>query len=155
MDCRGAVKSSSTQIMRGYDRRQHSSDWRNQPRTGKVQASMASWNRNEADRAVWWTNMVSIAIYESSQGKHRLCDTPMMLLKIVIVFKFWKTALLSLNYFHKVEHGCVVATVEGARGILVVGGATGDDVVEFLDWETREKWVVLGQLNRGRGKYTQ
>ena len=49
----------------------------------------------------------------------------------------------------------MVATVEGTRGILVVGGATGDDVVEFLDWETKEKWVVLGQLNRGRGKYTQ
>ena len=30
----------------------------------------------------------------------------------------------------KVEHGCTVATISGSRGILVVGGATGDDVVK-------------------------
>ena len=53
----------------------------------------------------------------------------------------------------KVEHGCAVATIAGTRGIVVVGGATGDDVVEFLDWDTRDKWVQLGKLNRGRGKY--
>ena len=48
----------------------------------------------------------------------------------------------------------MVATIGGTRGILVVGGATGtDDMVEWLDWETKEKWVVLGKLNRGRGKY--
>ena len=35
--------------------------------------------------------------------------------------------------------------------MLVVGGATGDDLVEFLDWETRETWRKLGRLNRGRG----
>ena len=51
----------------------------------------------------------------------------------------------------KVEHGCAVETIAGSRGILVVGGATGDDVVEFLDWDTRNKWVVQGKLNRGRG----
>ena len=46
-----------------------------------------------------------------------------------------------------------MATIAGTRGIVVVGGATGDDVVEFLDWDTRDKWVQLGKLNRGRGKY--
>ena len=48
----------------------------------------------------------------------------------------------------KVEHGCTVATISGARGVLVVGGATGDDVVEFLDWEIRKTWRTLGKLNR-------
>ena len=48
----------------------------------------------------------------------------------------------------------MVATIGGTKGILVVGGATGtDDMVEWLDWETKDKWVVLGKLNRGRGKY--
>jgi len=51
----------------------------------------------------------------------------------------------------KVEHGCTVAEISGARGVLVVGGATGDDVVEFLDWEIKNTWRVLGKLNRGRG----
>merc|ERR1719205_503025 len=51
----------------------------------------------------------------------------------------------------KVEHGCAVATISGARGVVVVGGATGDDVVEFLDWEIRNTWRTLGKLNRGRG----
>ena len=49
------------------------------------------------------------------------------------------------------EHGCSVASIGGSRGVLVVGGATGDDLVEFLDWETRESWRKLGRLNRGRG----
>ena len=53
----------------------------------------------------------------------------------------------------KVEHGCAVATIGASRGVVVVGGATGDDVVEFLDWDTREKWVTKGKLNRGRGKW--
>ena len=53
----------------------------------------------------------------------------------------------------KVEHGCIVATIAGARGILVVGGATGDDLVEFLDWEEQNEWKTLGKLNRGRGMY--
>ena len=39
----------------------------------------------------------------------------------------------------QVEHGCSVASIGGARGVLVVGGATGDDLVEFLDWETRDR----------------
>jgi len=55
----------------------------------------------------------------------------------------------------KVEHGCTVATMSGARGIVVVGGASGSEVVEFFDWENRSlkdaKWVVKGRLNRGRG----
>jgi len=51
----------------------------------------------------------------------------------------------------KVEHGCAVATISGARGVVVVGGATGDDVVEFLDWDIRNTWRTLGKLNRGRG----
>ena len=51
----------------------------------------------------------------------------------------------------KVEHGCTVATISGTRGVLVVGGATGDDVVEFLDWEIKKTWRTLGKLNRGRG----
>ena len=46
------------------------------------------------------------------------------------------------------EHGCSVATISGSRGVLVVGGATGDDVVEFLDWEIRKTWRTLGKLNR-------
>ena len=37
----------------------------------------------------------------------------------------------------KVEHGCSVATISGSRGVLVVGGATGDDAVEFLDWDIK------------------
>jgi hypothetical protein len=28
---------------------------------------------------------------------------------------------------------------------VVVGGATGDDVVEFLDWDIRNTWRTLGQ----------
>ena len=44
-----------------------------------------------------------------------------------------------------------MVTVGGDRGVLVVGGATGDDVVEFLNWETRTEWVTLEKLNRGRG----
>ena len=51
----------------------------------------------------------------------------------------------------KVEHGCTVATVAGARGVLVVGGATGADMVEFMDWEEQSEWRELGKLNRGRG----
>ena len=42
------------------------------------------------------------------------------------------------------EHGCAVAVISGSRGVLVVGGATGDDVVEFLDWEIKNVWRVLG-----------
>ena len=38
----------------------------------------------------------------------------------------------------------------------MIVGATGDEVVEFLDWESRNdkdaKWIVMSQLNRGRGK---
>ena len=44
----------------------------------------------------------------------------------------------------QVEHGCAVATISGSRGVVVVGGATGDDVVEFLDWEIRKTWRTLG-----------
>ncbi|XP_059095761.1 uncharacterized protein LOC131890438 [Tigriopus californicus] len=51
----------------------------------------------------------------------------------------------------KVEHGCEATTISGQKGILVVGGATGDDLVEFLDWETQIGWRTLGKLNRGRG----
>jgi len=51
----------------------------------------------------------------------------------------------------KVEHGCSVATISGSRGVVVVGGATGDDVVEFLDWDIKKTWRTLGKLNRGRG----
>lgn len=51
----------------------------------------------------------------------------------------------------KVEHGCTVVTIAGSRGVLVVGGATGDDVVEFLDWDSQNEWKTLGKLNRGRG----
>jgi hypothetical protein len=46
-----------------------------------------------------------------------------------------------------------MATIGGARGILVVGGATGEDLVEFMDWDDQTQWVTLGKLNRGRGKY--
>ena len=49
------------------------------------------------------------------------------------------------------EHGCSVATISGSRGVVVVGGATGDDVVEFLDWDIKKTWRTLGKLNRGRG----
>ena len=51
----------------------------------------------------------------------------------------------------KVEHACTVATVNDQRGILVVGGATGDDMVEFLNWEDQKEWKQLGKINRGRG----
>jgi len=52
----------------------------------------------------------------------------------------------------QVEHGCTLVTINGARGILVVGGATGEDLVEFLDWDDQTQWHALGKLNRGRGK---
>ena len=48
------------------------------------------------------------------------------------------------------EHGCTVATISGQRGVMVVGGATGDDVVEFLDWEIRKTWRTLGQWRISR-----
>jgi len=51
----------------------------------------------------------------------------------------------------KVEHGCSIATIGESRGILVAGGATGDDVVEFFDWEEQTEWKTLGKMNRGRG----
>ena len=54
----------------------------------------------------------------------------------------------------KVEHACTVATVNDQRGILVVGGATGDDMVEFLNWEDQKEWKQLGKINRGRGTNT-
>ncbi len=38
-----------------------------------------------------------------------------------------------------------MAVISGSRGVLVVGGATGDDVVEFLDWEIKNVWRVLGR----------
>ena len=67
--------------------------------------------------------------------------------------------MLFTNYFStfakicfKVEHGCVIATIGSSKGVLVVGGATGDDIAEFLDWDTRDKWVTIGKLNRGRGE---
>jgi hypothetical protein len=44
-----------------------------------------------------------------------------------------------------------MATIGGARGILVVGGATGEDLVEFMDWDDQTQWTTLGKLNRGRG----
>lgn len=53
----------------------------------------------------------------------------------------------------KVEHGCTVATIGESKGILVVGGATGDDLVEFLDWDAPDAWQTLGKLNRGRGTF--
>ena len=53
---------------------------------------------------------------------------------------------------NKVEHGCTVATIAEARGVVVVGGATGNDVVEFLDWDSKKEWVTISKLNRGRGK---
>ena len=46
------------------------------------------------------------------------------------------------------EHGCSVATISGSRGVVVVGGATGDDVVEFLDWEIRKTWRTLGKFRK-------
>ena len=49
------------------------------------------------------------------------------------------------------EHGCTIATIGGVRGILVAGGATGDDVVEFFDWEEQTEWKTIGKMNRGRG----
>ena len=52
--------------------------------------------------------------------------------------------ILHCYYFIQVEHGCAVATISGSRGVVVVGGATGDDVVEFLDWEIRKTWRTLG-----------
>ena len=56
-------------------------------------------------------------------------------------------------FLYQVEHGCTIATIGGVRGILVAGGSTGDDVVEFFDWEERltTEWKVLGKMNRGRG----
>jgi len=51
----------------------------------------------------------------------------------------------------KVEHGCAVATIGGAKGVVVVGGATGNDVVEFLDWDAKKEWITISKLNRGRG----
>jgi len=45
-----------------------------------------------------------------------------------------------------------MATIGGARGILVVGGATGEDLVEFMDWDDQTQWTTLGKLNRGRGR---
>ena len=51
----------------------------------------------------------------------------------------------------KVEHGCTVATIAGARGIVVAGGASGSDLVEFFDWDTKKGWETIGKLNRGRG----
>ena len=51
----------------------------------------------------------------------------------------------------KVEHGCTVASIGGIRGVVVVGGATGDYMVEFLDWEEKNEWRILDRLNRGRG----
>lgn len=56
------------------------------------------------------------------------------------------------HIFIEVEHGCEATTISGQKGILVVGGATGDDLVEFLDWDTKSGWRTLGKLNRGRGK---
>jgi len=43
--------------------------------------------------------------------------------------------------------------VGGVEGVVVAGGATGDDLVEFLPWETRQNgWKAMGKLNRGRGE---
>ena len=56
-------------------------------------------------------------------------------------------------FSQQVEHGCSIATIGEARGILVAGGATGDDVVEFFDWEEQTEWKTLGKMNRGRGTY--
>ncbi len=63
--------------------------------------------------------------------------------------------MLTDSFPLEVEHGCAVVTIGGSRGVLVVGGATGDDMAEFLDWDTRADsaagWRTLGRLNRGRG----
>ena len=37
----------------------------------------------------------------------------------------------------------------------MIGGATGDDLVEFLEWEDPKQWNTLGKLNRGRGEFRQ
>ena len=68
-------------------------------------------------------------------------------------FGIYKHARKVQNYFflYQVEHGCTIATIGGVRGILVAGGATGDDVVEFFDWEEQTEWKVIGKMNRGRG----
>ncbi len=46
------------------------------------------------------------------------------------------------------EHGCAVAVISGSRGVLVVGGATGDDVNYQLinglcngRWSTGAQWL--------------
>ena len=48
----------------------------------------------------------------------------------------------------KVEHACTVATVNDERGILVVGGATGDDLVEFLNWENPKEWKKFSKSSQ-------
>ena len=57
----------------------------------------------------------------------------------------------NMIFLYQVEHGCTIATIGGVRGILVAGGATGDDVVEFFDWEEQTEWKTIGKMNRGRG----
>jgi hypothetical protein len=43
--------------------------------------------------------------------------------------------------------------VGDSEGIVVVGGATGDDLAEFLPWDQKDQgWKVLGKLHRGRSK---
>jgi hypothetical protein len=59
----------------------------------------------------------------------------------------------NMIFLYQVEHGCTIATIGGVRGILVAGGATGDDVVEFFDWEEQTEWKTIGKMNRGRGTY--
>ena len=64
----------------------------------------------------------------------------------------WLNNVKPYDFFlYQVEHGCTIATIGGVRGILVAGGATGDDVVEFFDWEEQTEWKTIGKMNRGRG----
>jgi len=51
---------------------------------------------------------------------------------------------------YRAGHGCDLTHMGGHLGIVVAGGSNSGDSVEFLDWDTKNKWTKMHRLHRQR-----